>query len=64
MKSVAISLALGLAAGAATMSFAQDRAPGPRGAGPDRGPPALSQEDRAAFMDGRIAGVRQPGGAS
>lgn len=58
MKSVVVSLALGLAAGAATISFAQDRTPPARGAGPDRGPPAFTQEDRSAFMDGRIAGLK------
>ena len=58
MKSVAIGLALGLAAGAATLSFAQDRPAAPQG-GPDRGRgPAFSQEDRAAFQEGRIAGMR------
>lgn len=58
MKSVVVSLALGLAAGAATISFAQDRTPAPSGARPDRGPPAFTQEDRAAFADGRIAGLK------
>lgn len=58
MKSVAISLALGLAAGAATIAFAQDRIPGQPGAAPERGRPVFSQEDRAAFADGRIAGLR------
>lgn len=58
MKSIAVSLALGLAAGAVTMSFAQDRAPAPHGAAPDRGQPVFTQEDRAAFADGRIAGLK------
>ena len=59
MKSVAISLALGLAAGAATFAAAQQPAPGTPGAFPDRpGRPAMSQEDRAALLDGRIAGLK------
>jgi len=58
MKPVAISLALGLAAGAATMSFAEDRHPGHQGAGPDRGRSAFTQDDRAAFQEGRIAGLK------
>lgn len=58
MKSVVVSLALGLAAGAATISFAQDRTPGPQGASPDRGRSIFTQDDRAAFMDGRIAGLK------
>lgn len=56
MKSVAISLALALTAGTATMSFAQDRGPGMPGAAPDHG--RFTQEDRAAMVDGRIAGLK------
>jgi hypothetical protein len=61
MKSVAISLALGLAAGAATIAFAQDRTPGATGAEPfpQRGHRSgFTQEDRAALMDGRLAGLK------
>lgn len=58
MKRVAVSLALGLVAGAATISFAQERAPGQQGATPDRSRPVFSQDDRAAFQEGRIAGLK------
>lgn len=58
MKSVAISLALGLAAGAASLAVAQDRSPASQGTFPDRGRSAWTQDDRAALMDGRIAGLR------
>ena len=58
MKSVAISLALGLAAGAASLAMAQERAPGAPNApdGARRG--AFTQEDRSAFLDARIAGMK------
>lgn len=56
MKSVATSLALGLTAATATMSFAQDRGPGMPDAAPDHG--RFTQEDRAALTDGRIAGLK------
>lgn len=57
MKSVAISLALGIAAGAASLAFAQDRGPVPPGphAG---GRGGFTQEDRSALVDARIAGMK------
>lgn len=58
MKSVAISLALGLAAGAASLAVAQDRSPASQGPFPDRGRNAWTQDDRAALVDGRIAGLK------
>lgn len=58
MKSVAISLALGLAAGAATIAVAQDRGAGAQGPFPERGRGGLTQEDRAALMEGRLAGLK------
>lgn len=59
MKSVAISLALGLAAGGISLAFAQDRTPAGAerfASQPSRG--GFTAEDRSALVDGRLAGLR------
>ncbi|TDR93398.1 Spy/CpxP family protein refolding chaperone [Enterovirga rhinocerotis] len=59
MKKVVVGLALGLAAGAASLAVAQERAPAsPGGAFERGGKSGFTQEDRSAFLDGRIAGMK------